>query len=88
MEVGGFEPPTSCLQSRRSPTELYPHGPIKFTAERQSSPTAGPEGLSRALLQPRFNHHIAAFRDEAKATQTRYGTNSQPANGEIFLKAD
>src|SRR4051794_25503728 len=24
MEMGGIEPPTSCLQSRRSPTELHP----------------------------------------------------------------
>jgi hypothetical protein len=26
VEVAGFEPATSCLQSRRSPAELYPHG--------------------------------------------------------------
>ena len=26
VEPGGIEPPTSCLQSRRSPTELRPHG--------------------------------------------------------------
>jgi hypothetical protein len=25
VEPGGIEPPTSCLQSRRSPTELRPH---------------------------------------------------------------
>ena len=24
MEMGGIEPATSCLQSRRSPTELHP----------------------------------------------------------------
>jgi hypothetical protein len=24
VEMSGFEPPTSCLQSRRSPTELHP----------------------------------------------------------------
>lgn len=25
VEISGFEPPTSCVRSRRSPTELYPH---------------------------------------------------------------
>lgn len=25
VEMGGFEPPTSCMRSRRSPTELHPH---------------------------------------------------------------
>ncbi len=32
MEMTGVEPATSCLRSRRSPTELHPHHIIKMEA--------------------------------------------------------
>src|SRR5262245_66616857 len=41
MEMGGIEPPTSCLQSRRSPTELHPRASGESRPPESISPTAG-----------------------------------------------
>src|SRR4051794_11517059 len=52
VEAMGFEPTTPCLQSRCSPTELYPHANHKFTAPPNSHGEPEPTGSSQAPHPP------------------------------------
>src|SRR5215204_2331684 len=72
MEMGGIEPPTSCLQSRRSPTELHP----RLAGGYEAIALAAPRPVGVLGFEPR-----TSALSELRSSQLSYTPDDgQPGN--------